>query len=321
MSHTIRTTTAAEAAAAAAIRPASGTTVPVVLTIAGSDPTGGAGLQADLKTIHALGLYGMSVTTALTAQHSSRFDTMFPISYGTVLAQLHAVMEECTPDAIKIGMVGSADTARELAYDLRRVTAPIVLDPVGRATLDEIGSSALTLTHALNDLLPLATIVTPNLPEAAELTGITIDSEEAAIMAGEMILDMGPRHVLIKGGHDERDPEWVTDLLVTPEGTYRFTTPRIAAPPRVRGTGCTLSSAIACYLARGQKVPDAVHHAKEYLHGAIAQAVAANNEPTLSSLTRSASSLNTHARVPVAHDWMQRNASSTPSLHTGTETP
>lgn len=238
---------------------------PIALTIAGSDSGGGAGIQADLKAFSALGVYGASVITALTAQNTRAVTAVQAVDPDMVLAQLDAVFDDLDVAAIKIGMLGGADVITAVAARLRGVSVPIVVDPVmvaksGDALLPDDAVGALR-----EHLLPLATVLTPNLPEAARLLD---HAHGDPLTQGRALCAMGPTHVLMKGGHAAGGT--CTDLLVGP-APLTLTAPRHATP-NTHGTGCSLSSAIAAGLALGLTVPDAVTRAHAWLQGAIAQA-------------------------------------------------
>ena len=246
-------------------------TIPVVLTIAGSDSSGGAGIQADLKSFAAQRVYGASVITALTAQNTLGVSAIHAVPPAIIRAQMDAVFDDLHVRAIKIGMLGNRETISAVAEGLtRRVGPPIVLDPVmvaqsGAALLDDGAVDALVAA-----LFPHALLVTPNLPEAARLVGGAVARDEGEMAAqGRLILARGARAVLIKGGHGSGD--MATDMLVTPAGATRFTAPRLVAR-HTHGTGCSLSSAIAALLARGWTLEEAVGQAKSWLGGAIARA-------------------------------------------------
>ena len=240
-------------------------TPPCVLTIAGSDSCGGAGIQADLKTMQALGAYGMSVITAVTAQNSVGVQDFWDLPPEVVRAQLESVLSDVPVQAVKTGMLASSAIVSVVAELLAGVSAPLVVDPVA---VSKHGHSLLmpgagdTLRETL---LPLATIVTPNLDEAEQLTGIKAVDEDSMLAVARVIAGLGPRWVLVKGGHLAGDP---VDLLFDGERTWRFAGERIATP-HTHGTGCTLASAIASCLALGADVPDAVAQAREYVTGAI----------------------------------------------------
>ena len=240
------------------------------LTIAGSDSGGGAGIQADLKTFSALGVYGTSAITAITAQNTCGVLAVETLAPALVAAQIAAVLVDIRIDAVKIGMLATPAVIAAVAEALQSWTGPVVLDPVmvaksGDALLQEDAIAALT-----RFLLPRADLLTPNLPEAARL----LDQPIAATLAeaeaqGFALLDLGARAVLMKGGHAAG--AICTDLLITRDGVLALTAPRIATG-NTHGTGCSLSSAIAAELAKGQSLPLALHRAHGWLQGAIAAA-------------------------------------------------
>ena len=242
-----------------------------VLSIAGSDPSGGAGIQADLKTFAARGVYGMAVITALTAQNTRGVSGVEAVSPGFVEDQIEAIFEDIRVDAVKIGMIANAGIARAVAGMLSaHRTVPIVLDPVMVAK----GSSALLAPDAVEvlttRLLPLAAVLTPNLPEAAALLGEPEATDRAGMAAQAMRLRaLGPAAVLVKGGHLEG--EGSPDVLATADGLEWFEAERVATR-NTHGTGCTLSSAIAAELAKGANAREAVRVAKAYIAAAIAAA-------------------------------------------------
>lgn len=241
------------------------------LTIAGSDSGGGAGIQADLKTFAALGVYGASVITAVTVQNTRGVFGFVELDPKIVGAQIDAVIDDIGADAVKTGMLSSAAIIETVADRLRahRVTR-LVVDPV------MVAKSGDALLHpeavgALKELLlPLALVVTPNLPEAETLVGRRIQSSDEIRLAAQEIIAMGARNVIIKGGHGSGDAD---DLLYDGNQFRTYHAPRIDTP-HTHGTGCTFSSAIAAGLAKGMDVPTAVGEAKEYLTGAIAHAYA-----------------------------------------------
>jgi hydroxymethylpyrimidine/phosphomethylpyrimidine kinase len=243
----------------------------IAVTIAGSDPSGGAGIQADLKTFAALGAYGASVITALTAQNTMGVQGVFDVPPDFVAAQIDSVFSDLAVGAVKIGMVSRAPTIAAIADGLARHGArPVILDPVMVATsgdrlIDE-GAVAALRTH----LFPLAELITPNMPEAAALLGERIAESEAEMEdQARRLLALGPGAVLVKGGHGTGPDS--TDILVDAFGTRRFSAPR--RPTRnTHGTGCTLSSAIAALRARGESLDAAVAGAKTYLTAAIGAA-------------------------------------------------
>lgn len=247
-------------------------TPPRVLTIAGSDSGGGAGIQADLKTFHAHGVYGMSAVTAVTAQNTQEVRAVAEIPADVVAEQIDAVFDDLGVDAVKIGMLASAELAAVVADRLAGRDVPIVLDPV---MIAQSGASLLAddaVETLRRELVPLATLVTPNLPELERLTDLPVGTEDERVAAARRLLEQsGPNApaVLAKGGHGEGDE--VLDVLVLPDEVVRFVHPRIHTTS-THGTGCTLSSAVAARLARGEDLPRAVEGAIEYLAGALASA-------------------------------------------------
>jgi hydroxymethylpyrimidine/phosphomethylpyrimidine kinase len=242
---------------------------PIALTIAGSDSGGGAGIQADLKTFSALGVYGASVITALTAQNTRGVTGIHDVPADFIAAQIDAVYSDLAVGATKIGMLSLPATIEAVARGLDRHRAKnIVLDPVMVAASGDPLLRPEAVATLKRELIPRASLVTPNLHEAAALTGMPFAKDEAAMRAqGEAILGMGAEAVLVKGGHRE-GPEAV-DLLVQRGSVRRFAAPRVATK-NTHGTGCTLSSAIAAGLAKGMSLGDSVASAKTYVSAAIA---------------------------------------------------
>ncbi len=242
---------------------------PRVLSIAGSDSGGGAGIQADLKTFSALGVYGATVVTAVTAQNTLGVSSVHEVPPDVVAAQLEAVLGDIGVDAIKIGMLASVPLIRTVADGLEAAAGvPVVLDPVMVA---QSGDALLRddAVEALADLvLPRATVVTPNLPEAARLTGLPINSPEERRQAAAALADRG-RAVLLKGGHGTGKE--LVDLLLFEGEEYLYRHVR-QETTSTHGTGCTLSAAIAAELGAGRTVVEAVERGIEYLQGAIASA-------------------------------------------------
>ena len=237
------------------------------LTIAGSDSGGGAGIQADLKTFSALGVYGTSAITALTAQNTRGVRGVEAVSPGMVAAQIAAVLEDIPPQAIKIGMLASPEIVTVVAEALRSYRGPVVLDPVMVAKSGDVLLAADAEAALVRDLLPRADVLTPNLPEAARLLGRdeARDAEEIEAQ-GKALIELGARAVVMKGGHALGSV--CTDRLVTAAGTLALQQPRIDTR-NTHGTGCSLSSAIAAELAKGADVAEAVRRAQAWLHGAI----------------------------------------------------
>ncbi len=246
-------------------------TTPIALTIAGSDSSGGAGIQADLKTFAALGVYGASVITALTAQNTSGVAGIHPVPADFVTAQIDAVFSDLAVKAVKIGMVAQLATVDAVVAGLTRwLPNHIVLDPVMVATSGDRLLAAEAVEALRTKLMPRAALVTPNLPEAAALLDEPVASSQAAIESqGRRLLSMGCRAVLIKGGHGQGAES--IDYLFSGNGIVALAAPRIATQ-NTHGTGCSLSSAIAAGLARGEDLETAVRNAKVWISAAIAAA-------------------------------------------------
>ena len=238
------------------------------LTIAGSDSGGGAGIQADLKTFAAMGVYGMSVITAITAQNSCGVMAVENVSRQMIGAQLDAIYSDIPVDSVKIGMLSDGDIVEEVAWGLCRYNVEhAVLDPVmvakgGRVLLEEAAVSFLK-----EKLIPLSLVVTPNLPEAEVLTGLEVKDQASMLRAAKAIYKMGARYVIVKGGHLEGA---AGDLFYDGTAAEVFSQERVAQK-HTHGTGCTFSSAIAAGLAKGLSVREAVRQAKVYITMAIRQ--------------------------------------------------
>lgn len=238
-----------------------------ILTIAGSDSGGGAGIQADLKTCTALGCYGMTAITAITAQNTLGVRAIHEVPAPCVRDQIAAVFEDIGVDAVKTGMLSSEAIIEAVADGLRRYkSAPVVVDPVmisksGAALLKQDAVEALKRL-----LLPLSTVLSPNIPEAEVLSGIRIETAEEITRALHILHGMGPEFVLLKGGHLQA--ETAVDYLFDGDTITTFTAERLQTV-HTHGTGCTYSAAIACFLGLGESVPRAVHLAKNYLTCAI----------------------------------------------------
>jgi hydroxymethylpyrimidine/phosphomethylpyrimidine kinase len=254
------------------------------MTIAGSDSGGGAGIQADLKTFQALGVYGTSAITAITAQNTVGVQAVQEISTQIIAAQIDSVVEDIGVDAAKTGMLSSAEIIGTVAERVRHwkldrlVVDPVMVAKSGDRLLREDAVQAL-----IRDLLPLAMVLTPNLPEAEVLIGRAVETDADMRQAARDILDLGPRAVLIKGGHRAGDAD---DLLFDGRTFQEFKTERIHTP-NTHGTGCTLSAAIAAELAQGREVADAVGLAKRYLTEAIRRSTPLGA-----------------GHGPVTHDWL-----------------
>ncbi|MGY3691286.1 hydroxymethylpyrimidine/phosphomethylpyrimidine kinase [Bradyrhizobium sp. USDA 3240] len=244
---------------------------PVALTIAGSDSSGGAGIQADLKSFAAFGVYGASAITALTAQNTTGVSGIHPVPASFVTAQIDAVFSDLDVGAVKIGMVAQAETIVAIADGLKR-WAPrhIVLDPVMVATSGDRLLAAEAIDALKTMLFPLASLITPNLPETAALLNEPVASSEADVARqGRQLLAMGCRAVLVKGGHGHGAES--IDYLIDRERSIALAAPRIETA-NTHGTGCSLSSAIAAGLAKGEGLETAVRNAKAWITEAIAAA-------------------------------------------------
>jgi hydroxymethylpyrimidine/phosphomethylpyrimidine kinase len=257
---------------------------PVALTIAGSDPSGGAGIQADLKTFHQFGVYGEAVVTLLTVQNSVRVSRVEVMPVSLVLEQIEAVLEDIPPAAAKTGALGSAEMVRAVARAAAGFRFPLVVDPVmvskhGLPLLPETAAAAIR-----EELLPQGTLITPNVPEAEAITGMTIRTLDDMRRAAERICGMGARAVLIKGGHLEAE---ATDILYDGAEWREFPAARFDTR-HTHGTGCTYSAAITAGLASGLGLADAVERAKRFIHEAIR---------TNPGLGRGCGPVNFHAKV------------------------
>jgi len=237
----------------------------VALTIAGSDPSGGAGLQADLKTFHQFGVYGTAAVTLITVQNTRRVSQIQHLAADLVIAQIQAVVEDIPPSAGKIGALGSRAVVEAVAQEARRFSFPLVIDPILAGTLGgllEEGAFEALVEH----LLAHAFLLTPNLHEASAVTGFPVDGRDAMIQAARKMLQLGAKNVLVKGGHLAGE---ALDILVTQDGGVReFTAPRIDTL-NTHGSGCTYAAAITAELAKGSTLADAVASAKQYVTNAI----------------------------------------------------
>jgi hydroxymethylpyrimidine/phosphomethylpyrimidine kinase len=248
----------------------------IVMTIAGSDPSGGAGLQADLKTFAALGVYGVSAITAVTAQNTQGVDLVTPLEADLVEAQIEALASDIELHATKIGMLANAAIVEAVTAAIDELELPlVVVDPVlvsssGHPLLDDDGRRALG-----SELLARARVVTPNVAEAELLSGCTIASLDDARTAAKRIHDLGPRAVVITGGHAREfgDSAEVVDLLLDGKAFHEFRVARVDAGP-THGTGCTFASAVAARLAMGDDLADAVASAQQFVAGALANRLA-----------------------------------------------
>jgi hydroxymethylpyrimidine/phosphomethylpyrimidine kinase len=238
-----------------------------VLSVAGSDPSGGAGIQADLKTFSALGAYGAAAITALTAQNTRGVTGVLPVPAKFVTDQLDALFTDLDVRAVKTGMLGDPDVVDAVAAAIKRYRVPnLVVDPVMVATSGDRLVSDDTVAAIRDRLVPLATVITPNLPEAAALLGWDAVTPDTATKAAEELRSLGANAALVKGGHGQGDE--AVDVLADPDGTHDYRAPRVRTR-NTHGTGCTLSSAIAARLAQGASLREAVGVAKRYVTGAL----------------------------------------------------
>jgi hydroxymethylpyrimidine/phosphomethylpyrimidine kinase len=242
---------------------------PVALSIAGSDPSGGAGLQADLKTFHRMGVYGEAVVTLITVQNTRGLRRVEVLAADLVAEQLHAVITDIPPQAAKTGALGSLAVVEAVAEIAAGFAFPLVVDPVmlsknGMALMDAEARHAFA-----EKLLPRAFLLTPNLDEASELTGIATRDPESMTRAAEKLLDMGAANVLVKGGHLEGDATDAIDVLVTRAGERHLFRAARVVTPHTHGTGCTFSAAITAELAKGMELTEAIRVAKAFITEAI----------------------------------------------------
>ena len=239
---------------------------PVALTIAGSDPSGGAGLQADLKTFHRFGVYGEAVATLITVQNTLGVTLVHSLPADLVAAQIRAVLDDIPPQAAKTGALGSREVVQAVAEAAEQFSFPFLVDPVmiskhGARLMDEDACRVL-----IERLIPRAFLLMPNLDEAAMLVGFPVDDRSSMLRAAERLASLGAANVLIKGGHLRGD---ALDILYTRDGGVReFCAPRIDTP-NTHGSGCTYSAAITAGLALGTPLADAVARAKEFVTAAI----------------------------------------------------
>lgn len=241
---------------------------PLVLTIAGSDSSGGAGIQADLKAISACGGFGMSAITAITSQNTVGVQGVFALPSEVVVGQVESVMSDLGADAIKIGMLGSPEIAQAVVESLKRwKVGGVVLDPVLVATSGDMLTLDSTIEIITHQLMPLCSVVTPNIEEAEKLSGIKIQSPKDYPAVWQKLQAMGAKALLIKGGHGTGDT--LCDVLFTPLAAPLEILNQRIYTPNTHGTGCTLSAAMATMLARGFALPQATEMAIEYLHRAI----------------------------------------------------
>ncbi len=243
-----------------------------VLSIAGSDSCCGAGVQADIKTLSAIGVYGLTAVTAVTAQNTLGVQAVFPLPADMVRAQLESVCGDIRPCAVKIGMLPDAQCVRAVSGAIRRYALEhIVIDTVFSASAGTVLQPEAAMRAAAEELYPLAELLTPNIPEAEQLSGMRITADAGCEAAARRIGERWGCAVLIKGGHRESGAD---DVLYTANGTCRWFRAQKQPNPHTHGTGCTFSSAIAGYLAQGCAVEQAVRRAKEFITGAVADGFA-----------------------------------------------
>jgi hydroxymethylpyrimidine kinase/phosphomethylpyrimidine kinase len=235
------------------------------MTVAGSDSVGGAGLQADLKAFEAVGVHGCSVVTCITSQNTKGVSAIFPLPAKTVGSQLESVLEDVDLDAVKTGMLYSPEIVSAVAARLRGLRVPLVVDPVIAATTGSALHAEGFVDAVITKLIPIAHLVTPNIREAAALTGIKVKDERSALRAGDELMELGPKAVLLKGGH--LGGHEAADYLFIKKGVVKLTSPRVQA--EVHGTGCTFASLIAAHLALGDDLEEAAKKSKSMMYKAI----------------------------------------------------
>lgn len=252
--------------------------IPVALTIAGSDPSGGAGLQADLKTFHRFSVYGEAVVTLITVQNTRGVTRVSTLDPGLVAAQIQAVLDDIPPQATKVGALGSREIVEAVAREAGRFSFPLIVDPV---MISKHGARLIDLAATrtlIEELIPRTFLLTPNLDEAAALTGLVVEDRDGMARAAQKLASFGAANVLVKGGHLSGD---ALDLLYLNGGEiHEYTAPRIATR-HTHGSGCTYSAAITAELAKGTPLMDAVARAKAFITEAIrtAPGLGAGNGP------------------------------------------
>ena len=255
--------------------------IPRLLSIAGSDSSGGAGIQADIKTASALGAYAMTAITAITAQDTTGVGAVQLVDPAIVAEQIERCLSDIGADAIKTGMLGSAAIARAAAAALARYAKgmPLVVDPVMVATSGAALADPATIEVLKAEFFPRAALITPNIPEATRLCGFALNTPDEITHAGETLLSLGPHAVLIKGGHGASDT--MTDMLFTLDAAPRAYSAKRIDTKHTHGTGCALSAAIACGLGQGMELTDAVQRAHDFVQNAIrtAPGLGAGNGP------------------------------------------
>lgn len=243
---------------------------PSVLTIAGFDGSGGAGIQADIKTISALGCYATSVLTALPVQNTQGVRNIYPIPVAAVADQIEAIFDDIVPEAVKIGMVHTPELVETIVRTLSKYKkVPVVYDPVMVATSGHRLIEEETVRTIVEQLFPIADVITPNMDEASILANMKVETLEQMRLAGERIAKLGCHSVLLKGGHQKT--ETITSLFIDNNGAYHTFDAIKFDTPNTHGSGCTLSSAIASYIARGENLYSAVSLGQQYVYAAIEQ--------------------------------------------------
>lgn len=249
------------------------------LSIAGSDCSGGAGIQADIKTFSAHGVFGMTVITSVVAENTVRVIEFQDITPDIIEKQIDAIFEDIVPDAVKIGMLSCSETMLTVAKKLKEWKPQnVVVDPVMYAKNGSALMAPSAIDTLISEIIPLADVITPNIPEAEKISGLSIKTQEDMKQAAQLIYNMGCRNVVIKGGHAEGD---ATDILFDGQQFYEYTSPRVNTK-HTHGTGCTFSAAIASNLALGMTIDKSLEQAKEYISKAIAHApqIGKGNGPT-----------------------------------------
>jgi hydroxymethylpyrimidine/phosphomethylpyrimidine kinase len=243
---------------------------PIALSIAGSDSSGGAGIQADLKTFSSLGVYGTTAITAITAQNTQGVHSQLAIAPQMVYDQIIAVMEDLNPSVVKIGMLSNSEIVCAVAEALSQYQLPIILDPV---IISSSGHRLLSIEaqeSVKERLLPLSTLITPNIPEMEALTSVTLSTYKDKERAAHYLIELGAKAILLKGGHEEGDTKSDTLFLASPTGIKATTfSSQTIHTKNIHGTGCTLSAAIAAFIARGESINEAIAKAKSYISDAI----------------------------------------------------
>ena len=243
---------------------------PIALSIAGSDSSGGAGIQADLKTFSSLGVYGTTAITAITAQNTQGVHSQLAIAPQMVYDQIIAVMEDLNPSVVKIGMLSNSEIVCAVAEALSQYQLPIILDPVIVSSSGHRLLSIEAQESVKERLLPLSILITPNIPEMEALTSITLSTYKDKERAANYLIELGAKAILLKGGHEEGDTKSDTLFLASPTGIKATTfTSQTIHTKNIHGTGCTLSAAIAAFIARGESINEAIAKAKSYISDAI----------------------------------------------------